>query len=274
MRCRGLGSGGMTDVFANETALGLVFLLGLRHGLDPDHIAVVDNLTFRAADERPALAPWTGALFALGHSLSVAAVAGAVSALSGLLALPSWVGEAFDVAVVGLLLLVGLLNLRALLGAGAYRPVGWRQGLVPRRLRDSSHPLAVLAIGMIFGLVFDTTTQAAAWGAAASAGGGVAGALAVAGAFAAGMVITDTADSWIVARLLRVQGDAAAVQGYRRSVGWLIVLLSFGMAGYALAGLIEPAAALADPWPTWLGVGLALTVVIALMRGRRVGGVL
>lgn len=259
----------MTDFAVKETALGLVFLLGLRHGLDPDHIAVVDNLTFRAAEERPALAPWTGTLFALGHSLSVAVVAGAVSTLSGLLALPGWIGEAFDVAVVGLLLLIGTLNLRALLRADTYRPVGWRQGLVPRRLRDTSNPLAIVAIGMIFGLVFDTTTQAAAWGAAASAGGGVTGALAVAGAFAAGMVITDTADSWIVARLLRKCGDAKAVQGYRRGVGWLIVLLSFGMAGYALAGLIDPAATLADPWPTWLGIGLALLVVAALLRGRR-----
>ncbi len=29
--------------------LGLIFLLGLRHGVDPDHIAVIANLTFQTA---------------------------------------------------------------------------------------------------------------------------------------------------------------------------------------------------------------------------------
>ena len=34
--------------------LGLMLTLGLRHGLDPDHIAVIDGLTIRALDQRPA----------------------------------------------------------------------------------------------------------------------------------------------------------------------------------------------------------------------------
>lgn len=253
----------------DPAALGLVFLLGLRHGLDPDHIAVVDNLTFRAVEARSPLAPWTGTLFALGHSLSVAAVACGVSLLSGALTVPRWVGPGFDVAVVVLLVLVGVLNLRALLGDEAYRPVGWRQGLVPERLRRTTSPPGVLAVGAIFGLVFDTVTQAAAWGAAASAGGGLTGALLVAGVFAAGMVLTDTADSWIVARLLGSGGEPARVGRYRRGVGWLIVGLSFGMAAYALAGLIAPAALLQDPWPTVLGAGLAALVIAASVGARR-----
>ena len=46
----------MEPAVVSGSALGLVFLLGLRHGLDPDHIAVIDNLTFPAAEERPRLA--------------------------------------------------------------------------------------------------------------------------------------------------------------------------------------------------------------------------
>jgi len=258
----------MADAALVDSAWGLLFILGLRHGLDPDHIAVVDNLTFRAAEDRPELAPWVGTLFALGHSLSVAVVAVGVSLLAGLFAPPLWLGAAVDWLIVALLLLVGILNLRALVSAEVYRPVGWRQGLIPSGLRGTSHPLAIVAIGMIFGLVFDTATQAAAWGAAASAGGGAPGALAVAGAFAAGMILTDTADSQIVARLLRSKGDPGRVRRYRRGVGWLIVAMSFGMAAYSLAGLVDVGAELPDDLFTALGAVMALMVMAGLAVSR------
>lgn len=250
-------------------ALGLILLLGLRHGLDPDHIAVIDNLTLRATEERPRWAPWTGTLFAVGHSLAVAVVAVGFAIVAPRFVWPAWATEAADWAVIGLLVLVGALNLRALQRAGAYTPVGWRQGLVPRALRTSSHPLAVVTVGIVFGLVFDTATQAAAWGLAAASTAGLGGAVAVAAVFAAGMILTDTADSHIVARLLRDRGDAERVRRYRRGVGWLIVALSFGMAAYALAGrLVAGSAELSEGLFTGLGVAMALTVVGALAWER------
>ena len=59
--------------------LGLVFALGMRHGVDADHIATIDALTRLSA--QPRRARWCGALFAAGHGaavlLLVLAVAGA-----------------------------------------------------------------------------------------------------------------------------------------------------------------------------------------------------
>ena len=91
----------------DASALVLIFLLGLRHGFDPDHIVVIDNLTFQSIDERPAWARWTGTLFAIGHSLSVAMVAIGVAVIAGEIVWPEWIAVAVDWAVVGLLLLVG-----------------------------------------------------------------------------------------------------------------------------------------------------------------------
>ncbi|OBX17875.1 nickel permease [Erythrobacter sp. QSSC1-22B] len=251
-----------------SSALGLIFLLGLRHGLDPDHIAVIDNLTFRAAEERPLLAPWTGTFFAVGHSISVAIVALAVSWLAGRFAWPEWIGAGVDILIFALLVLVGTLNLRALLGKTDYTPVGWRHKFLPRNLVASSHPAAVIAIGMIFGLVFDTATQAAAWGTIAATGGGATTAAIIAGTFAIGMIVTDTIDSQIVARLLRVGGDPAKVRGYRRAVGWTIVGMSYGMAGYALVTLLAPSTELADGAFTAMGVAMATTVIALLWMNR------
>lgn len=256
----------------SSSALGLIFLLGLRHGLDPDHIAVIDNLTFRAAEERPRMAPWTGTFFAIGHSISVAIVALAVSWLAGRFAWPEWIGAGVDVLIIALLVLVGTLNLRALLGTSDYTPVGWRHKFVPRSLAASSHPVAVIAIGMIFGLVFDTATQAAAWGTIAATGGGAATAAIIAATFAVGMIVTDTVDSQIVARLLRVGGDPAKVRGYRRAVGWTIVGLSYGMAGYALVTLVAPQAALADGAFTAMGVTMATAIIALLCLSKQRSG--
>lgn len=251
------------------SALWLMFVLGLRHGLDPDHVAVIDNIVFRTVDQRPRLAVWTGTLFALGHSFSVAAVAVGVSLAAGAFSMPEWVAGLVDGAVVALLLLVGTMNLRALLRQGDYTPVGWRTRLVPRQLRDSTHPAAVVAIGVIFGLVFDTATQAAAWGAAATAEGGTTAALAIALTFAAGMLLADTLDSQIVGRLLRkTERPAAVIRRYRRGVGWLVVSLSYGMAGYAIVEAIGINIALSDTAFSLLGLGAAASVVMLLATGR------
>lgn len=251
------------------SALWLMFVLGLRHGLDPDHVAVIDNIVFRTVESRPRLALWTGTLFALGHSLSVATVAIGVSLAADAFALPAWTAPMIDIAVIGLLLIVGTLNLHALLTQARYTPVGWRSALVPQRLRTSTHPLAVIAIGAIFGLVFDTATQAAAWGAAATAKGGTTAALAIAATFAIGMMLADTLDSQIVGRLLRTRDRTTATMlRYRRAVGWLVVALSFGTASYALAELAGLDVALSDASFTAIGVAAATTIILLLLASR------
>lgn len=252
--------------------LWLAFLLGLRHALDPDHIAVIDNIVFRTADARPRLAPWRGSFFAAGHSLSVGAVAIGVSLFASAFTMPQWIASVVDSAVIFLLIVVGSLNLAALLDRREYTPVGWRANLVPVRLRASTHPFAIVLIGIVFGLVFDTATQAAAWGAAATAKGGTIGAILIAAVFAAGMLLADTADSQIVARLLRNTGRSASVmRRYRRAVGWVVVLLSYGMAAYALAELAGVEIALSEIVFSTMGIAAAAGIVIVLAIGRVMG---
>lgn len=53
----------------------LVFVLGLKHGFDADHLATIDGLTRFNARKRPGLARYCGALFSLGHGAVVVAIA-------------------------------------------------------------------------------------------------------------------------------------------------------------------------------------------------------
>ncbi|MEG1327200.1 MAG: hypothetical protein RSD99_20050, partial [Janthinobacterium sp.] len=62
------------SVEAGLPALALIFLLGMRHGLEPDHLAAVDGLTLRSQSVHARWAPWMGALFALGHGVTVLAI--------------------------------------------------------------------------------------------------------------------------------------------------------------------------------------------------------
>ncbi len=245
-------------------ALALLFVLGMRHGLDPDHIAVIDNITFRAMDERPKAAAWTGVLFSAGHSLSVMVIAGLFGLAGRLFQWPAWLAHLMSYLVIGLLLLVGTLNLRALVSKAPYRAQGWRHALVPGRLKTSTHPLATLAIGALFGLVVDTAAQVATWGATAAAAGGLPAAAMVGACFALGMVATDSADSWIVASLLRSTRSAARVNLYRRRIGWLIVCMSYGMAGVSLANLLRARPDFNDDQALLIGSGAAAVVIAVI----------
>lgn len=250
-------------------ALSLMFVLGVRHGLDPDHVAVIDNIVFRMVEIRPCLSGWAGTLFAFGHGLAVAAVVLGVSVLSVWIALPSWIGGVIDAMVIALLTLVGTLNVVALLRRREYVPVGWRSRLLPAPLRSSTHPAAVMLIGVIFGLVFDTATQAAAWGAAATTHGGILATASITLAFTFGMLLADTCDSQIVSQLLRTTRDGGAgVQRYRQIVGWLIVTLSYGMALFALLEALGVQIEIGDIGFTAVGLTAALSVVLMLIWAR------
>ncbi|GAA4033237.1 DNA repair protein [Actimicrobium antarcticum] len=242
-----------------------MFVLGLRHGFDPDHIAMIDSMTYRSVQVRPDMARWTGTLFALGHGLTVTLIAVVLGTLAGNVPIPAAIRGLLDWLPVALLILVGTCNLRALLSRNDYRVAGWKTRFVPQRLRERSHPLAIFAVGVVFALVFDTATQAAAWGYAATAHSGVAMALLVGLAFTSGMVITDTLDSRLMVRLLRQVARADEALAYRRKVGWIVVTLSYGIASYGIATHFFPGIELGDMTLTVTGFVLFFGLLMAYL---------
>ena len=260
----------------SASGLVLMFVLGLRHGLDPDHIACIDGLTWRALSHDHQHAPWIGTLFAIGHGLLVTVIAVGVSQLTGNIHVPDSVVLVFGWIPTALLLLVGTLNLRLLLQSSqAYQPTGWKLRLIPARLRNHTSPWAVVAIGVLFATVFDTATQASAWGFVASnKGGGMLAALAAGLVFTAGMVITDTLDGRLICRVSRSAQGEGSGRRYRRGLGWLIVVISYGVAAYNVGKALLPALELDDLAFSLSGVALIAVMVVlwawlAHKRARR-----
>jgi nickel/cobalt transporter (NiCoT) family protein len=214
--------------------LFLVFLLGLRHGLDPDHIAIIDSISFRLTHQKSKLAPWVGTLFALGHGLVITTIAFAVGRQANYFQFSATSFDWLSWVPIALLVLIGTLNLRSLLNKKIYRPTGWRTHFMPKKLINSTSPWAILLVGVLFAMVFDTATQAAAWGYAASSSGSSWAALLMGLIFTAGMVITDTIDGRLLYLVSKKAGADDTVWQYRRNLGWIIVVSSFAVAAYKI----------------------------------------
>jgi len=218
------------------SGLALFFVLGLRHGVEPDHIAAIDGMTLRAFDRQQSHAPWTGSLFALGHGAAIAAVAIAVSFLAARVTLPPLLVEIMDWLPIVLLALLGAWNLRALLAPGHYRPSSVRMRLMPAALRERSDVWSTIAIGLLFALVVDTLAHISAWSVFATHQGGGWWAALIAGLlFSVGMMIASTASSQLIYRVIGSARTEAATAGFRRAIGWFVVMLSFGVVAIAVA---------------------------------------
>lgn len=184
---------------AEIALLGLVFVLGLRHGLDPDHLVAVDGLT------RSSGSPWTGVLFSLGHGAVVTLVGVALALAAGAWRPPAWLELSGAVVSIGTLLLLGCANLLAAMRASAgsaVRLTGIRCRWLTTRLAGTSHPLLVAAVGAAFALSFDTLSHALLFSATGASAAGWLFALGLGLVFTLGMMLTDAIDAWLVARMV------------------------------------------------------------------------
>jgi high-affinity nickel-transport protein len=201
------------------TAL-LAYSFGLRHAVDADHIAAIDNVTRKLMQDgqRPVT---VGFYFALGHSTVVVIASLIVYATASMLLqqqletvreIGSTVGTSISaffllaIAFINLVILRGVWRTfqearqnggcsnakpETLLGSGflgrIFRPL----------FRMLAHPWQMYPVGLLFGLGFDTATEVAILGisAAAAAKGLTMQEMAVFPVlFTAGMTLVDTTD--------------------------------------------------------------------------------
>jgi high-affinity nickel-transport protein len=254
----------MSAELGAASGLAMMFLLGLRHGFDPDHIACIDGFTWRSLDWDQRFAPWVGTLFALGHGFIVTATAVCVGELSQNAPVSDELMMVFAWIPTFLLFVVGFLNLRELLRANSgYRPIGWRMRFLPEKLRNQSNPLAIILVGMLFAAVFDTATQASMWAYVGTTNGGTTAALIAGLAFTIGMMLTDTIDGRLLCQMVKRSDGAILGRRYQRVLGWLIVSLSFGAGFYNVAIALLPTVELDDM--TLSAIGFSLLFVVFMM---------
>jgi high-affinity nickel-transport protein len=247
------------DWFSLESTV-LLFVLGLRHGLDPDHIALIDNITLKCVEEKRGYSRWVGTFFALGHGLTVTLISVLISSFSTQLNGSKSLFTYTEWLPTILLIVVGCANLHQLLKMPDKAPSS-RLALIPKRWNIQSKPLFIVFVGMVFAMVFDTTTQAAAWGYAASSPLNLTGALILGVIFTMGMLLSDTIDSSLVNALLKKGLSIKSLTNYRRKLGWIIVILSFTVAGYQLLLSIKPTLEISESYKLMFGLSFVAFVL-------------
>jgi hypothetical protein len=116
------------------TAIVLGIAQGARHSIEPDHLAAVSVLVGESQSARRSM--WLGAVWGLGHTLSLTAMSIAVVAFGA--ALPDAADRVFTLVVASILIALGLRSL-------------WHSAhsSAPRRARSA---VQALIVGMIHGL--------------------------------------------------------------------------------------------------------------------------
>jgi high-affinity nickel-transport protein len=209
--------------------LGTAFLaysFGLRHAVDADHIAAIDNVTRKLMQEgkRPLTA---GLFFSLGHStvvvlatIAVAATAAAFKdeledfhAIGGVIGTSVSAAFLLVIAAINVVILIGVYRtFRRVTSGGAYvaedldhvlAKRGFLARLFRRLFRLIEQSWHMYPLGFLFGLGFDTATEVGLLGiSAAEAGNGLPiwTILVFPALFTAGMTLIDTTDSVLMTR--------------------------------------------------------------------------
>ena len=245
------------------TAL-LAYSFGLRHAVDADHIAAIDNVTRKLMQDgqRPLT---VGFYFSLGHSTIVVLASLIVYATASMLLQQQLetvreIGSIVGTSISALFLMaIAFINLVILRGVWktfqeARRNEGWENpetllgsGFLGRLFRPLfrmlAHPWQMYPVGLLFGLGFDTATEVAVLGisAAAAAKGLSMQAMAVFPVlFTAGMTLVDTTDGILMAGAY----GWAFVKPVRKlyynlTITFVSVVVAFFIGGIEAIGLLK-----------------------------------
>ena len=271
----------------------LAYTFGLRHAVDADHIAAIDNSTRKLMQDgqRPV---GVGLFFSLGHSTIVVSLTVLVAISAGIIsAIPAaqQVGGLIGTAVSGTFLIaIGLINLVVLLdiykmfrqvsAGGTYDEESLEdylnnRGLLARLLRPALRLIRkswhMYPLGVLFGLGFDTASEVALLGLAATSGAGhlpIALILILPAIFAAGMCTIDATDGIL---MLGAYGWAYVKPirklYYNLNITLVSVLIAFVVGGIEILSIIAAEFHLGGGiWDLVTGVdfgliGLAIIVV-------------
>ncbi|HZU84722.1 MAG TPA: hypothetical protein VE987_17450 [Polyangiaceae bacterium] len=208
--------------------LGFGMLQGVRHAIEPDHLAAVSTLV---ADRRSARSAASyAAAWGLGHALALLAVGGALFSLRA--RLPGRMAAAFELAVAVMLVALGVRalerGLRATL-SGDRRPVAPTAGASAAR----ALPRRPLVVGCVHGLAGSGALAAVVGAQMPSLPAGLAYMLVYGGGAALGMAILAGAAGVPLGLLVRTRHGLPALLA---ATGALSLLLGVAWGWSAVTG--------------------------------------
>jgi high-affinity nickel-transport protein len=243
----------------------LAYTFGLRHAIDADHIAAIDNVTRKLMQDgkRPVS---VGFYFSFGHSTIVFIAAFVaywtastaekhfkfLNDIGGIIGTCVSAFFLFAIALINMLILRGVYReFKQVSKGGGYSEQttdmlmggGFLARLLGPLFRALSQPWQMFPIGFLFGLGFETATEIALLGISASAGAkGVSlqDVMVLPALFGAGMTLVDTTDGIL---MLGAYGWAFLKPirklYYNMTITFVSVLVAFIVGGVEVVGLFK-----------------------------------
>ncbi|TMF35061.1 MAG: HoxN/HupN/NixA family nickel/cobalt transporter [Chloroflexi bacterium] len=277
----------------------LAYTFGLRHAVDADHIAAIDNTTRKLMQDgqRPV---GVGLFFSLGHSTIVVALSVLIAISAGIVSdIPTFreIGGLIGTSVsAAFLLLIGIINLIVLIdiyrmfrrvsAGGTYDEESLEdflnnRGLLARVFRPMLRVIRtswhMYPLGVLFGLGFDTASEVALLGLAATSGAShipVVAILILPALFAAGMSLVDTTDGIL---MLGAYGWAYVKPirklYYNLNITLVSVLIAFAIGGIEVLSIVGEKLGLHGGIWDWVGeldfglIGIAIIAIFAVSWG-------
>lgn len=267
-------------------SLGLIaYTLGLRHALDADHIAAIDNTVRNlVADKKPSEA--VGLYFSLGHStivlvMSMLATLSLSYAKTHLHFFVFIFGNIGTTVSISFLLIISIINIQALAKArqkgGEVQLSGFITRLVQPILSKIKRQEMMYAVGFLFGLGFDTATEIALLtmsSSLAERNSSLIGSLSLPFLFMAGMALVDMIDSLISSSAYQSMAKnqqirrfyMAAVTAFSAGVGLILAFIELG-------GMLGLQQILPDTshWGELLFIAFAAILLASLLFRRLTG---
>lgn len=246
----------------NLSGFIILLVLGLRHGLDPDHITVIDGYTYQLNQRKSLWAPWVGTFFTFGHGLMVTIIALVLSLLKNNIELPDFFYFFIEWLPLLMLLMIGFANLNSLLNNEEVKISSFRKWLLPKHFSSNLNPFSIILTGVIFGFIFDTSSQIAAFGMAISSSSQWMYAVMGGIIFSIGLMLTGTFDSLYLSKLLKTF-DQKKIKNHRKRINILITLMCFAIPIYKISCLFKSDLELDDFQNNMVGLGF-IAIVIGL----------
>lgn len=251
----------------NISYLFFSLLLGMRHGIDPDHLAIINGINLNNHSQGKS-SKWNGFFFSLGHGVTVTLIGILIilfkngsQSYAKLVQYTEWIP-------IILLLFTGFYGIYTLMNNSKKNIHQHRHNKLISFLTNTNYPsLNLFLTGLFFALIFDTSSQVAAW---TLIGEGntqnlYTNAILIGLSFTTGMMITDTLNGLFFYRILN---ENHTKFNLRQLLSWIIIISSLAIGGIQLAEKIGFTIEITDALKLFWGVFImAVAILGVIMNG-------
>lgn len=204
----------------------MVFALGLRHGLDLDHLATIDSITRTVREQY--YSKFVGILFSLGHGLVVIIISLLIGV--GLVQnhIPSWLDGVGKGISIFFLIVFGMITLWNVIKTPASPNTTHLSQYVSNKIADKKYkPLLIIFIGALFAFSFDTFSQVALFSISASIMSGWVLSCLLGLIFMLGMMMADGLNGLLVSSIIKKADKKSLL--FSRAIGGIIAVFSLSI---------------------------------------------